>query len=258
MAVTTEQERVVASAPTRLGVSHVSQLRRTFDVIASICVLFVVFTKMAMFLYPGGAGPVATSHGYQFFVNFFSDLGQTRTQSGATNYPSMLLFSTAMISIGGAAGGFFVTFAHYFSTHQTTVWGRRLNRASTVFGLLAAGAFAGVGLTPSNLVMPVHLGIASGAFDLLMAAILLEIAAIRRTRGIPSSLLWVNIAFVAVLIAYIGLQALGPTSGTLLGDEINVTGQKIIVYTAIATIFAQSLLLRWRLLRAQAAYTPPA
>lgn len=230
------------------------QLRRSLGVIATICVLFVVCTTTAMFLYPGGAGPTVTSHGYQFFVNFFSDLGQTRTQSGATNYPSMLLFGLAMIAIGGAAGGFFVTFAHYFATHPTTRWGRRLNRASTICGLLAAVAFAGVGLTPSNLLMPVHLGIASAAFDLLMAAILLEIAAIRQTPGVPTALLWVNCGFVAVLIAYIGLQALGPASNTLLGDEINVTGQKIIVYTAIAAIFTQALILRWRLLRLHAAH----
>jgi hypothetical protein len=128
-------------------------------------VLFVVGTKTAMFLYPGGAGPTAASHGYQFFVNFFGDLGQTCTQSGATNYTSMLLFSLSMLAIGGAAGGFFVTFGHYFATHPTTLWGRRFNRAATVFGLLAALAFAGVGLTPSNLVMSIRLGIACVSRD---------------------------------------------------------------------------------------------
>lgn len=47
-----------------------------------------------------------------------------------------------MLAIGGAAGGFFVTFGHYFATHPTTLWGRRFNRAATVCGLLAAVAFA--------------------------------------------------------------------------------------------------------------------
>lgn len=258
MADTSEHQHALASVVPVQQIpeaAHLFQLRRTFGAIAAVCVLFVVCTTTAMLLYPGGAGPIVTSHGYQFFVNFFSDLGQTRTQSGATNYPSMMLFGVAMIAIGGAAGGFFVTFAHYFATHPTTIWGRRLTRISTVCGLLAAVAFAGVGLTPSNLVMPVHLGIASAAFDLLMAAILLQIAAIRRTPGLPTALLWVNGVFVAILIAYIGLQARGPASDTLLGAEINVTGQKIIVYTAIAAIFAQALILRWRLLRPHAAYT---
>jgi hypothetical protein len=53
----------------------------------------------------------------------------------------MLLFSLSMLAIGVAAGGFFVTFGHYFATHPTTLWGRRFNRAATMFGLLAAVAF---------------------------------------------------------------------------------------------------------------------
>ena len=237
-------------------VRHLSRLRSIFGVVAGICLLFVVFTTTAMLLYPGGAGPIATSHGYQFFVNFFSDLGRTRTQSGAANYPSMVLFDSAMLAVGGGAAAFFAGFARYFATHETTLWGRRLNRGATVFGLLSAVFFAGVGLTPSNLVMPAHLVASQGAFYLLLAAVLLEIAAIRRTPRMSSSLLWVNGAFVIVLLGYVGLMTFGPTSNTPLGDEINATAQKIIVYTAVATIFMQAVLLRWRLLRIrpQAAY----
>lgn len=246
MALTTEHERGADSAR---ALPDMSRLRRVFGVVAGICALFVVFTTAAMFLYPGGAIPTANSHGYQFFVNFFSDLGRTRTPSGAANYPSMLLFDSAMIGVGVGAAAFFVTFARYFATHEATQWGRRLNRAATVFGLLAAVFFAGVGLTPSNLVMPAHLVASNGAFYLLLAAVLLEIAAIRRAPGVSSSLLWANVAFVVALLGYVGLMTFGPTSDTLLGDMINVTAQKIIVYTAIATIFSQSLLLRWRLLR---------
>jgi hypothetical membrane protein len=233
-----------------------SRLQRIFGIIAGVCVLFVVFTTAAMFVYPGGAGPTTTSHGYQFFLNFFSDLGRTRTQSGAVNVPSMLLFDSAMIAVGGGAAAFFGAFARYFATHETTLWGRRLNRAATVFGLLSAVFFAGVGLTPSNLVMPAHLVASQGAFYLLLAAILLEIAAIRRTPSISSSLLWVNYAFVAVLLGYVGLMTFGPKANTYLGDVINVTSQKIIVYAAIATIFSQALLLRWRLLRPRPAFAP--
>ncbi len=249
MALTTEHAQVGDPAASTHGRPDISHLGRTFSIVAATCALFVVNTTVAMFLYPGGAVSTATSHGYQFFLNFFSDLGRTRTESGALNYPSMLLFSSAMIAIGAAAAAFFVTFARYFATHQTTTQARRLNRAATVFGLLAAVCFAGVGLTPANLVMPVHLAISNGAFDLLMAAILLEIGAIRRTRSMPAALLWLNVAFVVILIAYIGLEALGPATTTRLGAEINVTGQKIIVYTAIATIFSQALLLRAHLAR---------
>lgn len=251
MALTTEHQRIVDAAS---AAADMSRLRRVFGIVAAVCVLFVAFTTAAMILYPGGAGPASTSHGYQFFLNFFSDLGRTRTQSGATNYASMLLFSSAMIAVGGGAAAFFGSFARYFVSHETTLGGRRLNRAATWFGMLSALFFAGVGLTPSNLVMPAHLVASQGAFYLLLAAVLLEIAAIRRTPSVSSSLLWVNIAFVVVLLGYVGLMTFGPKSDTLLGDEINVTSQKIIVYSAIATIFAQAMLLRLRLLRPRVAY----
>ncbi len=251
MALTTEHVRVVDSDRT---LPETSRFRRVFGIVAAVCALFVVFTTAAMFLYPGGTGPITSTHGYQFFVNFFSDLGRTRTQSGATNYPSMLLFASAMIAVGGGAAAFFVTFARYFATHTTTIVGRRLNRAATGFGLLAAVFFAGVGLTPYNLFFPEHLVASQGAFYLLLAAVLLEIAAIRRTRSIPATLLWVNVAFVVVLTGYVTLITFGPTSATLIGDEINVIGQKIIVYTAVATIFAQALLLRSHLGRPREAY----
>ncbi|HEY8326202.1 MAG TPA: hypothetical protein VIG77_17005 [Ktedonobacterales bacterium] len=53
MAVTTEHDRARDEAHGRPQASHLFQLRRTFGVIATICVLFVVSTTTAMFLYPG-------------------------------------------------------------------------------------------------------------------------------------------------------------------------------------------------------------
>lgn len=251
MAIQTEREQVVDLERTS---PDKSWFRRVFGIVAAVCALFVVFTTTAMFLYPGGTGPIASTHGYQFFVNFFSDLGQTRTQSGATNVASMLLFSIAMIGVGGGAGAFFIGFARYFATHPTTPLARRLNRVATWAGLLAAACFAGVGLTPHNLFLFEHQIASQGAFYLLLVAVLLEIGALWLTRSIHASLLWVNIAFVVILAGYVALMTFGPPTSTLLGDEIHVTGQKIIVYTAIATIFSQALLLRSRLSHLREAY----
>ncbi len=249
-----KHEPTLPSERTSLDTSHTSWFRRVFGVVAGVCALFVVFTTAAMFLYPGGTGPIASTHGYEFFVNFFSDLGQTRTQSGAVNYPSMLLFSTAMIGVGAGAAAFFVTFARYFATHPATRWARRLNRAATGAGLLSAAFFAGVGLTPHNLFLPEHQIASNGAFYLLLVAILLEIAALWRTRTMPTALLWVNIAFVVILTGYVLLMSFGPSTSTMFGDMVHVTGQKMIVYTAIATIFSQALLLRAHLARPRPAY----
>lgn len=218
--------------------------RNTFAIVASVCGLFAVLTTLAMFLYPGGTVPVASTHGYLFFVNFFSDLGQTRTQSGAYNYPSMVLFIIAMTAVAIGLGAFFVTFARFFASRSTSVWAQRANLLATLLGVGAAICFIGVAATPHNLFLAQHNAFVQWAFRLLLAAVMLEIVAIRLTPGIPVSLLRVNLAFVIILFGYLLLLFFGPSTANVVGAEINVVGQKLIVYTSVGTIFMQSFLIR--------------
>lgn len=218
--------------------------RRLLSVVAAICVGFLALTTVAMLVYPGGSFPITHTRGYQFFVNYFSDLGQTRTQSGASNYPSMLLFSTAVISVGLALAAFFVVFTSFVETHATEPKALRLNRIARRFGFVSAGGFVGLALIPENVFAAGHFLCVQAAFNGLLVAIILEIVTLLRTATISRWVLGVNAAFVVLLAAYIALMIFGPSSQTLLGDEINVVSQKIIVYVAISTIFAQSLVVR--------------
>ena len=222
--------------------------RHIFGIVAGVCTLFVAFTTMAMVLYPGGTITTASTHGYHFFINFFSDLGQTRTQSGAYNYPSMIFFALAMTTVGLGLGAFFVAFAKFFASRSTVLRAKRVNRVATVAGVVAALCFIGIGATPYNLFYPEHQTFVQWAFRLLLAAVILEVIAMRLTHGIPKSLLWVNMAFVVVLFGYLMLMMYRPAS-PLLSAEIHAVGQKIIAYTAVATIFTQALLVRSHLAR---------
>jgi hypothetical protein len=235
-----EYESTVASAQT--PPQHAFWYRRLFTIIATVCLVFIAFTTTAMFLYPGGAVPVAHTHGYQFFINFFSDLGQTRTQAGVTNYPSMLLFSSAMAIVGVGLAVFFIAFAKFFASKPATVWAKRVSLAATVVGLIAAICFIGIGATPYNLFFLEHQAFVQWGFRSLLLAVILESIAIRGAQGISSTLLRVNVAFVVILFGYLMLMMFGPGTGTIIGDEIHAVGQKIIVYTAISTIFAQAFL----------------
>lgn len=246
-------QRAVESASER-SVPNTAWPRRIFGAVAATCVMFVVLTTAAMIFYPGGARPIASSHGYRFLLNSFSDLGQTRTQLGVTNYASSLLFGVAMLVVAAGAGVFFVAFARYFATHEASPVARRLNLAATVAGLASAGFFAGVGLTPYNLLLPEHQIANNWAFYLLLAAIVLETAAIRGLQSMPAALLRVNLAFMVILTGYMGVLLFGPPGSTLVGDEVRVIAQKLIVYTSIATIFSQALLIRTHLARPRAAY----
>lgn len=228
---------------------HWHRHRRFFAAVAAVCILFVALTTLAMLLYPGGSFPIVGTHGYQFFINYFSDLGQTRTQSGAENYSSMFLFSTAVVVVGIALATFFRSFSAFFKTKATASGALRLNRIATRFGTASALCFVGLAAIPENLFAAGHFLFVQGAFNFLLVAIILEIVALRRTSGISPWLLIVNITFVVVLFGYVLLLVFGPSSKTLIGDEINAVGQKIIVYVAIATVFAQALIVRAHLPR---------
>ncbi len=252
----TEQEhapargRARARARVKLRTWHVSRPRHLLALVAATCALFVVLTTLAMLVYPGGTFPVAQTHGYQFFVNYFSDLGQTRTQSGVSNYPSMMLFTSAVMIVGLALAAFFVAFSTVFRTKASAPAALRLNRVATRFGLASAACFIGLAAIPENLFAAGHFLCVQGAFNFLLVAIVLEIVALRGASGVFSSwLLVVYATFVVVLFGYVLLLLFGPSSKSLIGDEINAVGQKIIVYVAVATIFAQALIVRAHLPR---------
>jgi hypothetical protein len=223
--------------------------RRLFGIVAAVCVLFVALTTLAMLIYPGGSFPVVGTHGYQFFINYFSDLGQTRTQSGTDNYPSMFLFITAVVAVGIALAMFIRAFSAFFKTKATAPGALRLNRIATRFGIASALCFVGLAAIPENLFAAGHFLCVQGAFNCLLVALILEVVALRQTSGISPWLGIINVAFVVVLFGYVLLLVFGPSSKTLIGDEINAVGQKIIVYVAIATIFAQALIVRAHLPR---------
>ena len=53
--------------------------------------LFLVFTTVAMIMYPGGTIHNSSTEGYQFFYNFFSNLGEWTARNGEPNKISAYL-----------------------------------------------------------------------------------------------------------------------------------------------------------------------
>lgn len=229
--------------------------RRTFDLIALICALFVPLSAVAMLLYPGGTIMDQASQGYHFFENYLSDLGLTHARSGAVNTPSMILFIVATVSVALALGAFFHTFTG-FCAGETRA--HRLSRSAAQVGTVTAASFIGVAAAPRDLAYPEHIFFELLAFATFMVAVALEIAALRALErsappGLPRRFLWVFIGFAVVLAAYIALLAFGPPDNTQVGERVQVTGQKVIVYAAIATVLVQALQARWMVSRASTA-----
>lgn len=214
--------------------------RDAFALVIACSLAFFLLTLIAMQLYPGGRVGDRDSQGYSFFENFFSDLGQTHTHSGASNTPSLVLFCIAIGAMAIGLGSFFIAFARLFPRASRGVGPGRL---AAVCGVVAGLCFIGVAATPWNLYLRAHNVFVIWAFRALLSAVLLDVVAVFISAGFPRRFGWVFVGFALVLAAYVGLLTFGPLPGTPAGALVHATGQKIIVYASVATIFVQSLLL---------------
>ncbi|HYM27211.1 MAG TPA: hypothetical protein VET66_03630, partial [Steroidobacteraceae bacterium] len=150
--------------------------RDVYGLVALACVLFVVLTTLAMLLYPGGTIVDHTTQGYRFFENYLSDLGVSRSRSGAPNLPAMVCFMVALGSVGLALGAFFVAFTRWCAGVPRAL---RLSRRAAVVGAITALSFIGIAAAPRDLLYPEHIAFELVAFPTFLVAVALEIAALR-------------------------------------------------------------------------------
>ncbi|MDP9016702.1 MAG: hypothetical protein M3N19_00080 [Candidatus Eremiobacteraeota bacterium] len=195
-------------------------------------------TVLAMLVYPGGRVGDPHSHGYDFFSNFFSDLGQTQTHGGHDNQLSLVLFCIAITGIAFAISLFFATFSSLFAAGSRA---RLAANIGTGCAVVAAVSFLGVAATPWNLYLQAHNDFVQWAFRSFFLAVVAVSAACLLTPGFPRRFVTVFAAFALLLAAYIVLITLGPPAGTPQGALIQATAQKIIVYASILTVMIQAL-----------------
>lgn len=213
----------------------VSPVRRaSFLLYASI--QFVVLTLCAIVAYPGGALFDPTTKHYGFFLNFFSDLGTTRAYSGRPNTLSCVMFVIALTTIGVAIIAFAGAWRAFAFGKRRGLW---LGIGSQLFGITSGLGFIGVAVTPWNLVLEIHNTFVLTAFSLLLGYV-----------GCLTILMWMNeakralitahVAYLAVLFSYVCLLFFGPDLLTEHGHFVQVTGQKIIVYTSMLNLMFQA------------------
>lgn len=207
---------------------------------AAAGLLFVILTTAAMAMYHGSDYfQLGTTH-YSFTANFLSDLGATRTYAGAPNTVSAALFVVAAVSIGVA-----VILSGLNSPVITAMRGQYAvpGRVSEYIGVASGVSFICIAAFPANVLQFWHKLAAVLAFVLLFAylsiLVLLEIG-----NGINSFCVAINIAYLALLLAYIILLVAGPGFETFEGFRMQVVGQKVIVYASIVNLMVQSLGIR--------------
>ena len=201
------------------------------------CGLFVLLTVIAMFTYPGGTYTDDSTVGYNFFHNFFSDLGRVTAPNGQPNTVSMLLFFTALTISGIGLVFFFITFRQFFNRDKIGNW---ISLLGTIIGVASGLCFVGIACVPYDLNLDLHYQLVFWAFRTFLFAVGIYAYVIFRQNIYPRRYGWIFVAFAVFLAAYIVLLEFGPAASTPSGLVIQATGQKIIVYISIISAMAQS------------------
>jgi len=216
--------------------------RGIFRLAAATCILFFLMTALAMLLYPGGTYTDHATHGYSFFHNFFSDLGATRTPSGAANTLSMILFTSSLAIVGFGLAVFFIALIQFFRDSRSgPLLPPLLPTVGAFLGVVAGLSFIGVAFTPWNLHLAAHNHFVMWAFRTFLGAVLIYGIAVLRERALPKPFAFTFLAFAVLLAAYVLLLTFGPSPRVAEGLRIQVAGQKIIVYASVLTVLIQSL-----------------
>lgn len=196
---------------------------------------FVLATVAAMLLYPGGTYRAPEAGSYDFFRNTFSELGHTVDYRGEPKWASFLLFVLATTFAGVAMCAFFVVESMEAQHHGAS---RVLSRTAAVLGVGTGLAFVAIGAVPANRAFRIHFLFVYIAFTLFAPAVACMLQAWRRVPSAPGRRVRVGLytGFLLLLTGYLVLIWFGPPLYREGGRVIQATGQKVIVYAAVATV----------------------
>ena len=199
-------------------------------------VFFICAVLIAMYCYPGGNIHDPTQSGYSITRNFLSDLGGYESQSGAVNFLSAFFFNTSMFLFLGAGIGFLFVPRLF----QSDPMNYRLAIVGSMFFLLGNAFFAGVGLTPHDLYLDLHLFFSLNAFRLLIPGSLLYLIVLLRS-PVKNHYALVTMFYLVSTFAYVIYQlTTGNASDSQAEMVRQATIQKLIALVSVLTIFSLS------------------
>ena len=200
--------------------------------------LFIVFNVFAMFFYPGSTYLNNLSTGYSFTQNFLSDLGRTLTFSGEVNFLSSRLFNMSLILAGGIFSLFYLHVRKVFNLENQ----RALAFIGSFFGLLGGLSMMGVGLTPADLYLEIHIVCATWLFRFFFVASLCYSIVIFRHAQFENKFAAGYLVFTFSILLYILVSELGPDPKiSQFSLMLQVVSQKIILLILMVAIYIQTL-----------------
>ncbi len=202
------------------------------------CLFFIIFTFIAMLTYPGGTRLDPNTVGYNFVMNYFSDLGITIAHSGASNIVSHALFSISILVAGSLLIPFFIAIPQFFSDTTAKKW---IIRVTSGFGVIVALGYIGVGFTPANINPIGHYFSVIIRFLGTLPLVAILTIFMFLNKEFPRYLSHVLLILTLVSFFYVLLMFFNPGRSTTIGLLINVVGQKVIIYTEMITLTIEGI-----------------
>ncbi|MFX0043857.1 MAG: hypothetical protein ACFE8L_13175 [Candidatus Hodarchaeota archaeon] len=198
------------------------------------CAQFIFFTFLGMLFYAGGTYRDPSIEGYSFFMNFFSDIGRTVAHSGESNLLSFVFFSLAFFIVGIFLVPSFLAFPNFFDRGSMEYW---ISIGGSILGIFSAFCFSGITFAPSDVHRAVHIFFVYAGFLIGFFAAFLYSIAIFVNKNYPKHYGYNFIVFTVILALYLVFLFAGPSSETANGLVIQVTAQKIVLYTFAICLF---------------------
>ena len=200
--------------------------------------LFIFLQLLGMKVYPGGTMYDASSQGYSFSKNFFSDMGAYAARNGEPNYFSMILFAMSLTIVG-------ITFISYYLLLPRLLGNDRINYilawTGTLFATGGSVCMIGTGFTPSDVVFAPHVFFANNIFHCFLVTALLYTIVIFRSDGLRKRYAIGYAMFFLSIFIYVMILQYGPSANS--GESaliFQVLSQKGIVFVFCFSVVHQT------------------
>jgi len=208
----------------------------TVKVIRFVPIFFVLASIIAAYFYAGGNIHNPSQVGYSVTHNFLSDLGGFKSHSGKVNILSALLFNISMIMFI-LVGVSFLFVPRLFKENKTNYF---LSILGSIFFFLGTVFFAGVGFTPYDLYLDMHVFFAINAFRFLIPASVLYFTVLLRSSISNKYALAIIVLFLFTFF-YVVYQIVSASPLESLEKMVEqATLQKIIALINVVSIFILS------------------
>jgi hypothetical protein len=200
--------------------------------------IFVGFNTIAMLLYPGGTYLDSSTEGYQFFHNFFSNLGEWTARNGETNTVSATLFNSSLVIFALSYFSFFISFLKLEVKYIESKFFQFLLVASIS---VAITSFIFISVFSAEETSKFwHLVFVKIAFRTLFIHAVLQTYIVVKIPKFDRFISLATIGFTALLFLFLLVMDFGPKAlESQEGLFIQVSAQKVIVVGIMIYFFFQ-------------------